>query len=63
VGLALTQAASDNSCGLLIQQNTFVVPNGQGLGGQIFSGRYCVVVFDPGTLTAAQTYTITVSHP
>jgi hypothetical protein len=27
------------------------------------SGAYCALVFDPGTLTAAETYTISVAHP
>ena len=27
------------------------------------SGTYCALVYDPGTLTAAVSYTITVAHP
>jgi len=62
-GLALTQGNSDGTCGGTLQQNTLVSLNVQALGGQIFSGRYCVFIFDVGTLTAAQNYTINVSHP
>jgi len=62
VGLAWT----DSSCSASVipfQRNDFVLLNTQALGGQIVSGKYCVIVYDPGTLTAAQTYTINVSHP
>ena len=62
-GMAWTLAASDGSCTTGLQQNNFVTLNAQALFGQIGSGKYCVIIFDPGTLTAAQTYTITVSHP
>ena len=37
--------------------------NQQALGGPISKGSYCVVVYDPGTLVAAITYTVRVSHP
>jgi len=64
VGLAWTAANSDGSCtASAIQQNNFVPLNSQALSGQILSGKYCIFIFDVGTLTAAQTYTITVSHP
>jgi hypothetical protein len=63
-GMAWVVAANDGSCsGSLLQRSFFVVLNAQGLGGQIVSGKYCIIVFDPGTLTAAQTYTVTISHP
>ena len=66
MGVLYTQAASDGSCsGNLqpLQQNNFALLNGPGLSGQIFSGRYCVFVFDVGALTATATFTATVSHP
>lgn len=64
VALALTAGNNDGSCTTqALQQNNFTTLNTQALGGQIFSGKYCVVIFDIGTLTAAQTYTISVSHP
>ena len=56
VGLAWTAANSDGSCTAnAIQQNNFVSLNSQALGGQILSGKYCIFIFDVGTLTAAQT--------
>jgi len=63
-GMAWVVDDGSGSCtGGILQRNFFVPLNSQALGGQIVSGKYCIVVFDPGTLTAAQTYTITVSHP
>ncbi len=63
-GMAWLVANNDGTCtGTVLQQNNFVILNSQAIGGQIVSGKYCIAVFDPGTLTAAQTYTITVSHP
>jgi hypothetical protein len=44
--------------------STFATLNVQALGGPIFQkGAYCLWVFDPGTLTVAQNFTVTVSHP
>ena len=64
VGLALTAGNNDGTCTqALFQQNNFSSLNVQALGGQIFSGKYCVLIYDVGTITVAQTYTITVSHP
>jgi hypothetical protein len=62
-GLALTFASNDGSCTATRQVNNFALLNQQAMLDQLVSGKYCVVVFDPGTLTAAQTYTVTVSHP
>jgi hypothetical protein len=61
-GLALTLANGDGSCTTARQQNNFVVLNTQAMLDQLVPGKYCMIVFDPGTLTAAQTYTVTVSH-
>jgi hypothetical protein len=33
------------------------------LAGEVTPGTFCVLVADPGTLTAAATYTVTVAHP
>jgi hypothetical protein len=33
------------------------------LAGEVTPGTYCVLVADPGTLTAAAAYTVTVNHP
>jgi len=64
VGIAWT--TGDGVCatsGVLLQQNTFAALNAQALNGSIVSGKYCIFIFDVGTMTAAQTYTMTVSHP
>ena len=37
--------------------------NQQSLGGPINKGSYCLIVYDPGTLTAPLTYTVQVSFP
>lgn len=64
IGLALAAGNNDGTCTTSIyQQNNFSSLNVQALGGQIISGKYCVLVYDVGTITTAQTYTITVSHP
>lgn len=64
VGLAAVFAANDGSCtNQILQSSNFVTVNAPALSGQIFSGKYCVVIYDVGTLTVAQTYTVTVSHP
>jgi hypothetical protein len=64
VGLALVVGNNDGSCTTSIyQQNNFSSLNVQALGGQILSGKYCVLIYDVGTITTPQTYTIAVSHP
>lgn len=63
VGIELTVRENDGSCTSIIQQNLFAVLNIQALNGAIVSGKYCVAIFDVGTMTAAQNYTMTVSHP
>jgi hypothetical protein len=51
------------NCELLIQQN-YAQLNQPALAGGIFQkGTYCVAIFDVGTLTVAQNFTIVVSHP
>jgi hypothetical protein len=52
-----------NDCGLF-QQNTLSIVGSQSLAGPIFQkGTYCAFVFDVGTMTTTETYTLTVSHP
>lgn len=66
MGVLYAQAVGDGSCSSSpqpFQQNNFVLLNVPALSGQIFSGRYCVYVFDVGALTATETFTATVSHP
>lgn len=65
-GTILAQGPSDGNCvGQLpiLQQNPFSTVNTPALSGAIISGRYCVFLFDIGTFTVPQTYTLTVSHP
>jgi hypothetical protein len=62
-GMAWTLASNDGTCTTGQQQNNFVILNAQAIFGQIGSGKYCVIIFDPGTLTATQNYTITISYP
>jgi hypothetical protein len=33
------------------------------VAGEVTPGTYCVLLADPGTLTAAAAYTVTVNHP
>jgi hypothetical protein len=61
-GLALTLANGDGACTVARQQSNFVVLNTQAMLDQLIPGKYCIIIFDPGTLTAPQTYTITISH-
>ena len=62
-GMAWTLASNDTTCTTGLQQNNFVILNAQAIFGQISSGKYCIIIFDPGTLTATQNYTITISYP
>lgn len=45
------------------QQNFYAQLNRVALGGLMNSGRYCVTIYDVGTLSQPETYTIRVSHP
>ena len=48
----------------LFQQNTLSIVGSQSLTGPIFQkGTYCVFLFDVGTMTTSENYTLTVSHP
>jgi len=65
-GTVLAYAAADGTCvGSLqpIQQNSFGTANTPALTGLIYPGRYCVFLFDIGSFTVSQNYTLTVSHP
>src|SRR5262249_60354204 len=65
-GTVLAQGTSNGSCSgnlPILQQNSFGTVNAPVLGGAIIPGNYCVFLFDIGTFTVAQTYTLTVSHP
>ena len=54
---ATTTAPADTFSGMASQQGGTVT------GTVAASGTYCALVYDPGTLTAAVAYTITVAHP
>ena len=62
LGILWAQADSTGACVAVIQSGVgnLGVP---AISGQIFSGNYCVLVYDLGILTEAETYTIVVSHP
>jgi hypothetical protein len=62
LGILWAQADSSGACVAVIQSGVgnLGVP---AITGQIFSGNYCVLVYDLGILAEAETYTIVVSHP
>ena len=62
VGIIWAQASSAGSCVAVIQ-SAIANLNIPAIAGQIFSGNYCVLVYDLGILTAPETYTVLVSHP
>jgi hypothetical protein len=65
-GVILAQGLSDGTCvGNLpiLQQNPFATVNTPALSSAIIPGNYCVFVYDTGTFTTTQTYTMTISHP
>jgi len=62
LGIIWAQADSNGNCVSVIQSSVanLGLP---AISGQIFSGNYCVLVYDLGILTASETYTVVVSHP
>jgi hypothetical protein len=46
-----------------ITQNNFTGLNRDTLNYPVTKGGYCVVVYDNGSLTASQSFTIEISHP
>jgi hypothetical protein len=65
-GTILSQGPTNGNCTgnlPILQQNSFSTVNTPALTGSIYSGNYCVFLFDIGTFSTAQTYTLTVSHP
>jgi hypothetical protein len=62
LGIIYGQAQSNGQCGI-IQQNNFATLNTTALAGAITPGTWCVAIYDPGTLTAAATFTVTIKHP
>jgi hypothetical protein len=64
IGVQWVQASSDGNCnGGLLQDNRFATANLTAVSGQIISGNYCVVMYDPIGYTQPENYSITVSHP
>jgi hypothetical protein len=63
VGVIWAQASSNGDCNGAVLQSGFGNLNQVAIVGQIFQGTYCVLVYDLGILTAAETYTVSVSHP
>ncbi len=58
------QGANDQTCtSSALQNNQFASANTTAISGQIVSGPYCVIMYDPGTFTQPTNYSITVSHP
>jgi len=52
------------NCDQLVQQNAFTSLNQPALAGAVLQkGTYCVSIYDIGTITVAQNFTLTVSHP
>ena len=65
-GTILSQGPSNRNCTgnlPILQQNSFSTVNTPALTGSIVSGSYCVFLFDIGTFTEPETYTLTISHP
>ena len=63
VGVQWVQSDGTNCNGGLLQLNQFATANSTAISGQIVSGNYCVIVYDPVGYTQPETYSITVSHP
>jgi hypothetical protein len=60
LGVGLGQQANSTCAVVSVNQAGL---NRDAFSGPIQKGSWCVRVYDNGTLTAAQTYTIQVSHP
>lgn len=53
-----------SGCGIVVAQNQFALVGVQAASGPIYqTGQYCVQLYDEGSMTAVETYTIVVSHP
>jgi len=65
-GVILAQGPSDHSCSgnlPILQQNSFATVNQLAMSGAILPGDYCVYLYDIGTFTTPESYTVQVSHP
>src|SRR5262249_18850933 len=66
VGLLLAQAGSGGSCAGdlgLVNRNDFAQLNVSVFLGSLPGAQYCIGVYESQTLTQAENYTLTVSHP
>jgi len=67
VGIVWTGRASDGTCngqlGALFGQNNLAQLNVPAISAQILQGGYCLTLFDVGSFTTTESYTVTVSHP
>jgi hypothetical protein len=53
-----------NGCAPLAGATQLATPGALAqVAGEVTPGTYCVLLADPGTLTAAAAYTVTVNHP
>jgi len=65
-GTILAQGPTNGVCSgnlPILQQNSFGTINTPVLGGSFLAGSYCVFLFDIGSFTVAETYTVQISHP
>jgi hypothetical protein len=62
LGVIWGQASSAGTCVSTIQSAVANL-NIPAISSQIYSGAYCVVVYDLGILSADETYSVLVSHP
>lgn len=63
VGVSVGRETSGSCIAVFGYTNNFAQLNRQAIGAPIDKGSYCVVVFDPGSLSRAQSYSVRVSHP
>jgi hypothetical protein len=63
VGLGIGIPNGTTSCTLASTSQSTVAGGSPQLTESETAGTFCVAVFDPGTLTSATTFSVTVSHP
>ncbi len=67
VGVLWTGRNSNGDCsgslGNIFGQNNFAQLGLPAISTQILSGGYCLLLYDVGTFTTTESYTVTVSHP
>jgi hypothetical protein len=63
IGLIWAQSSGAACDGQVLQSAAASLNQPSPIVGQIFQGTYCVLVYDLGIFSAAETYTVSVSHP